>query len=159
MSLTILLDLDDTLLGNSMDTFLPAYMQALGEYLAPYAPPEKMIPALLAATRAMVANTRPDCTLLEIFNASFFSALGLQPEELGDVIDNFYQEVFLDLKDLTRQLPQAVEFVEQALARGYRLAIATSPLFPRAAIQQRLEFGDQLRGRSAVSGPQDVGAG
>ena len=47
MSLTILLDLDDTLLGNSMDTFLPAYMQALGEYLAPYAPPEKMIPALL----------------------------------------------------------------------------------------------------------------
>ena len=140
MSLTILLDLDDTLLGNSMDTFLPAYMQALGEYLAPYAPPEKMIPALLAATRAMVANTRPDCTLLEIFNASFFSALGLQPEELGDVIDNFYQEVFPDLKDLTRQLPQAVDFVEQALARGYRLAIATSPLYSRQAVLQRLEW-------------------
>ena len=29
MKLTLLLDLDDTLLGNNMDTFLPAYFHAL----------------------------------------------------------------------------------------------------------------------------------
>jgi len=33
-----------------------------------------------------------------------------------------------------------VSFVEEALGRGYRLAIATSPLFPLTAIQQRLAW-------------------
>jgi FMN phosphatase YigB (HAD superfamily) len=140
VSLTILLDLDDTLLANGMETFLPAYLQTLSRYLAPYAPEERMIPVLLAATRAMVANTRPDCTLLEVFNANFYPALGLQAEQLAEVLAGFYQEVFPGLRSLTRPLPEAIEFVEQALERGYNLAIATSPLFPRTAVLQRLEW-------------------
>jgi FMN phosphatase YigB (HAD superfamily) len=140
VSPTILLDLDDTLLANSMDTFLPAYLQALGRHLAAYAPPEKMIPALLTATREMVANTRPDRTLLEVFDTSFFPALGLQAEEMEEVFASFLQDVFPGLQRFTRQLPEAVEFVEQALAGGNRLAIATSPLFPLPAILQRLEW-------------------
>ena len=36
----ILFDLDDTLLGNSMDTFIPAYFQALTRYVAEWIPPD-----------------------------------------------------------------------------------------------------------------------
>lgn len=140
MSPTILLDLDDTLLGNSMDTFLPAYLQALGEHLAAYAPPEVMIPSLLAATRAMVENTRPDRTLMEVFEASFYPALGIDAQAMEPAIDSFYREIFPGLQRHTRQIPQAIEFVEQALAAGERLVIATSPLFPRTGIVQRLEW-------------------
>ena len=34
MSLTLLLDLDDTLLDTNLDAFMPAYFQALSQHLA-----------------------------------------------------------------------------------------------------------------------------
>lgn len=140
MSLTILLDLDDTLLGNSMDTFLPAYLQALGKHLAAYAAPEAITAAMLAGTQAMIANTSPDRTLLDVFSASFYPALNLQAGELDQAFASFQKDVFPSLQRYTRRLPESIEFVEQALARGYQLAIATSPLFPLPAILQRLEW-------------------
>ena len=40
MSLTLLLDLDDTLLDTNMDVFVPAYFQALGNTCAERVAPE-----------------------------------------------------------------------------------------------------------------------
>jgi hypothetical protein len=62
MSLTLLLDLDDTCLGNSMDTFIPAYLQAMGDHLSGYIPPEDLASALMSSTQDMFQNTRPDRT-------------------------------------------------------------------------------------------------
>ncbi|MGD2162318.1 MAG: hypothetical protein PVG04_04440, partial [Anaerolineales bacterium] len=56
---TVLLDLDDTLLINSMDSFLPAYFQRLGAYLSDVADPDRMLAALMAGTQAMLANDDP----------------------------------------------------------------------------------------------------
>lgn len=140
MTLTLLLDLDDTLLSNGMGTFMPAYLQALGKYMAPYISPERMIPALLAATQLMIRNDQPDCSLKDIFDATFFPAIGMQREQLQGIIDNFYMEVFPSLQPLTQFRAEAVKLVEEAFARGYQVAIATSPLFPITAINQRLEW-------------------
>ena len=140
MTLTLLLDLDDTLLSNGMGTFMPAYLHALGEYLAPYVPPDRMIPILLGATQLMIRNDQPDCSLKDIFDAAFFPAIGKQPEHLQEIIDNFYKEVFPSLRHLTQFRGEAVNLVEEAFARGYKIAIATSPLFPKIAVDQRLEW-------------------
>jgi FMN phosphatase YigB (HAD superfamily) len=140
VTLTLLVDLDDTLLGNDIATFLPAYLRALSEHLAPYAAPEKLVPTLLKATRAMVMNDRPDRRLIDVFEAAFYPALGLAREDLREPIDTFYREVFPGLKNLCQPIPEAVRVVEQALGRGYRLAIATNPLFPRPAILHRLAW-------------------
>jgi FMN phosphatase YigB (HAD superfamily) len=138
VTLTLLVDLDDTLLGNDIATFLPAYLQALSKHLAPYAAPEKMVPTLLKATRAMVMNDRPDRRLKKVFEDAFYPALGLAPEDLQKPLETFYREVFPGLQNLCQPIPEAVRLVEQALARGYRVAIATNPLFPRPAILHRL---------------------
>lgn len=53
MTLTLLIDLDDTLLINNAELFQEIYLKALAEHLKPHVPPEKMISQLLAATRAM----------------------------------------------------------------------------------------------------------
>jgi FMN phosphatase YigB (HAD superfamily) len=140
MSLVLLLDLDDTCLGNSMDTFLPAYLQALGEHLAEVISPEKMLPALLASTQEMLANQRPDRTLKQVFDGNFFTKLGSNPEDFADHFESFYSDVFPSLKSLTQYRPEAVSMVEEAFRRGYSVAIATNPLFPRSAILQRLEW-------------------
>lgn len=140
MTTTLLFDLDDTLLANQMDSFLPAYLKALGGFLSPIVDPQRMIPALMAGTDRMVANRRPDCTLREVFDEVFYPALGLERSELQALIDRFYDEIFPSLQPVTAPIPGAVEAVEQALARGYHLALVTNPLFPRQAILHRLAW-------------------
>jgi FMN phosphatase YigB (HAD superfamily) len=137
---TLLIDLDDTLLGNDMNVFLPAYLKALAARLAAYAPPEQLIPTLLAATRTMLENNRPDRTLKQVFDAAFYPALGLRAEDLQSELKDFYAEVFPTLEGYTQRWPQASELVAGALRRGFRLVIATNPLFPRAAILHRLRW-------------------
>ena len=140
MTLTLLLDLDDTLLGNQIDTFLPAYLQALSGYLAQHVEPDRMIAALLAATRRMVANQEPSCTLEEIFDEAFYPAIGVEKSRIRPVLDEFYERIFPSLRSLTQYRPEAVELVDAALDRGYQIAIATNPLFPRNALLQRLAW-------------------
>jgi HAD superfamily hydrolase (TIGR01549 family) len=140
VSLTLLLDLDDTLLHNHIDEFLPAYLKLLSAELAPYAPPEAMVAQLLSATRKMAANQRPDCTLKQIFEAAFYPPLGLTPEDLQEVIQRFYEERFPSLQSLTRRKPEAVDLAQVAFERGYRVAVATNPLFPRRAVEHRLAW-------------------
>ena len=140
MSLILLLDLDDTCLGNSMETFLPVYLQTLGEHLADIIPPEEMLPALLSATQEMLENKRPDRTLKQVFDRAFYTKLDLDPQNFTDLFESFYSEVFPSLKSLTQYRPEAVSMVESAFRRGYTVAIATNPLFPLTAILQRLEW-------------------
>ena len=140
MSLTLLLDLDDTLLVNPLDQFLPAYLSKLSTYLAPYAEPSSMVQALLAGTRQMVENQQPDCSLRDVFGSVFYPFLRVQPQEIQPAIEQFYADVFPTLKKLTQINPDAIELVDTAFKRGYRVAISTNPLFPQTAIFQRLEW-------------------
>lgn len=140
MTLTLLVDLDDTLIGNEMSTFLPAYLNALGEYLSSYAEPQRLVSTLLYATQQMIQNPRPDRSLIETFDAYFYSSLGIPRDEMQDSFDKFYAEIFPHLQSHTVFRPQAVDFVEQALKLGYEIVIATNPLFPRTAILQRLAW-------------------
>ena len=140
MTQTFLFDLDDTLLGNNMDLFLPAYLQALGAHMASYADPRRLVKTLLAASAQMLANLRPDRTLEDVFDAGFYPPLGIEKEQVRSLLDTFYKEEFPKLRSLTQFRPEAVELVKTTLARGGRVAIATNSLFPRTAVLQRLSW-------------------
>ena len=142
MNLTLLLDLDDTLLVNNIDDFLPAYLQAFARFMEHAIPSNRFIQALLAGTERMVKNRLPDCTLREVFEETFYPTSGLQPAEFERLAEHFYAEVFPSLRGLTRSNPAARQVVEQALERGYDLVIATDPLFPRSAVEQRLAWAN-----------------
>jgi FMN phosphatase YigB (HAD superfamily) len=140
MTLTLLIDLDDTLLGNDMDTFIPAYLRALGKHLAPHIDTSRLTPIMLAATQNMFQNNRPDRTLKEAFDPDFYPALGVTESQIRQPIDEFYAEVFPALSGTTQPRPEAVEVIDEAFRRGWKVAIATNPLFPLAAIQHRLDW-------------------
>jgi FMN phosphatase YigB (HAD superfamily) len=140
VKLTLLLDLDGTLLDNNVGAFLPAYTKALSEYSKAYVQPDLFVRTLLAATQKMVLNNLPDRTLKETFDDAFYPTLGLQEAEMRETFDRFYRDVFPTLKTITRPIPAAMKLVEDALERGYKVGIATTPLFPRTAILQRLEW-------------------
>ncbi len=140
MPVTLLLDLDDTLLDTNMDAFIPAYFKALSAALADLVSPDVMLPALMGGTQAMMLNTDPAFYLREIFDAYFFPKLGLDRSALQARIDRFYEEIFPSLGPLTHPVPEAIQLVDWAFDQGYRVAIATNPLFPLRAIQHRLSW-------------------
>lgn len=140
MTLTLLLDLDDTLLGNHIDTFLPAYLNALGKHLINHVSPDRMTHHLLAATRVMLENNTAVNSLEQSFDGAFYPAIGKPKEQLRPLIEQFYDDVFPELQPLTHQRPEAVQMVEQAVRQGHTLVVATNPIFPLKAILHRLNW-------------------
>ncbi|MGE5071913.1 MAG: DinB family protein [Anaerolineae bacterium] len=140
MTLTLLFDLDDTLLDTNMPEFIPAYFKSLANRLSSWVAPDTMLPALMAGTKAMLANEDPTRTLEDVFDAVFYPALGVRKDALRPAIEEFYRTVFRDLSTITRPRLGARELVEWALASEYRVAIATDPIFPLAATHERIRW-------------------
>ena len=140
MTLTLLLDLDDTLLNTNLQAFIPAYFQALSKELTPYVAPEVMIRALIAGTNLMNTSEDFSRTLETVFSSEFYSRLNIPQCELEPAIEAFYDNVFPNLGGLTTQVSDAKRFIDWATAKGYRIAIATDPLFPSKATFHRLRW-------------------
>jgi FMN phosphatase YigB (HAD superfamily) len=138
--LTLLLDLDDTLLSSNIENFIPAYFQALSESLKEMVSPEVMIKALMGGTRRMMAKTDPVHTLKIVFDEYFYKEISVDPWKIQQKIERFYDDVFPTLNSLTKQIPQAIEFVKWAFNQKFRVVIATNPLFPIKAIHHRLRW-------------------
>jgi FMN phosphatase YigB (HAD superfamily) len=137
---TLLFDLDGTLLSNPMQSFVPGYMKALSSYMAPIIDPEIFFQALMASTQRMLRNQDPDCYLKDVFDASFYPMLGIPQGTIMPALEQFYVQIFPTLKSLTSPIPEAVRVVQAAFKQNDTLAIATNPLFPLTAIEQRLDW-------------------
>lgn len=142
MSLTLLLDLDDTLLDSNMNVFIPAYFEQMAGFLAHRAEAALIKKELMAGSVLMFKNQRSDLTLEQIFAGHFFPAVGLDRLELQPELDHFYDDIFPLLKEFSAPRPGAVELVEYAFAKHWRIVIATNPLFPRKAIEHRLRWAN-----------------
>ena len=140
MTLTLLLDLDDTLLTNDINTFVPAYLKALGKHLIEYVAPDHMARQLLAATKVMTENNIPALTLENAFDQAFYPAISRTKEEMRAALEQFYEGTFPALQSITAQRPAAMQMVEWALANSHTTVVATNPIFPRSAILHRLRW-------------------
>lgn len=140
MTITLLLDLDDTLLHTNMDAFIPAYFQKLAAHLAPLVPSETLLKYLMQGTRRMMASEDLTHTLREVFDQNFYPFLGVDRDALLPLLEQFYDDVFPGLQVVTSRLPGAVDFIEWAFEAGHRVVIATNPLFPQKATHHRLRW-------------------
>jgi FMN phosphatase YigB (HAD superfamily) len=140
VSLTLLFDLDNTLLSNGMDTFLPVYFQQLSNHVADLIDKNHFTKTIFENIQKANDNKRPDISLENVFECSFYSQLGIQEEVIRPRFESFYLNVFPELKSLTSPRPEAVALIDECFNRGYQVLIATNPLFPIAAVEQRLEW-------------------
>lgn len=138
---TILFDLDGTLLPIDTDAFIKGYFDSLAEYAGHIVPPRKLVQEVWAATAQMIRNTDPGLTNAEVFARAFFPAVGQAEEALMPVFDSFYRTRFPALRSACSGLPGiARSVVETALEMGYEIVLATNPLFPRIAIEERMRW-------------------
>lgn len=138
---TILFDLDGTLLPVDTDRFVYHYMKALAAHVGPLVPAERLVAQVMASTYVMVANTDPELTNAQVFAQDFFPKVGYDAAELMPVFERFYRDRFPSLKSACNGLPGiARAVVETAVAKGYEVVLATNPVFPRVAIEERMRW-------------------
>ena len=140
MTLTVLFDLDDTLLKSHMGSFLPAYFSGLGQTLAQLGSQEKIKKQIRYAVGEMVANQDPSKYLKEIFASNFYAPLRTTESECQPALDRFYTEEFPKFRSLVSQNPKAKLLIKWCQSQQMKLAITTNPLFPETATRQRIEW-------------------
>ncbi len=140
----VLFDLDDTLLYSNVGSpeagFLRHYFALLTDFARPLADPKTFMTALLTATESMQRDLDPETTNEQAFAPVFAALLGKPWAELQPVFGRFYEEQFPQLRVHTRPHPDARPVVQTCIDAGYRVAIATNPLFPLRAIEHRLAW-------------------
>jgi FMN phosphatase YigB (HAD superfamily) len=137
---TIMFDLDGTLLPIDQKEFIVAYFGAAIGKLAPLGyDKDRLVASLWAGTRAMMIN---DGTLTnaERFWQVFEKAFGHTQAEMSPLLDAFYHNEFNDVKRLLTCMPPSREIVYGLRDKGYRLVLATNPLFPAVAVAARLRW-------------------
>ena len=103
---------------------------------------KRFVAELMAGTQAMITSQDPDLTNREVFWKVFCQRTGLDQETMETFIEGFYRDRFGDLKVLTTCRPAAREIVQLCLDNDLLVVVATNPLFPKNAIEQRLEWGE-----------------
>ena len=137
----VLFDLDGTLLPMDQDHFIKTYLGMLSRRIAPYGyEPQAFLAAMWKATGAMIKNDGAK-TNEEAFWTAFRAVVGDGITEHLGVFDTFYDEEFdLVAPIVARPTQAARELVLSLKARGFRVALATNPLFPSIATQKRMAW-------------------
>jgi HAD superfamily hydrolase (TIGR01509 family) len=137
---TILFDLDGTLLPMEQEKFVKAYFGGLAQKVAPCGfEPKALIANVLGGTEAMVKNDGKK-TNEEVFWDYFASIYGENVRAHIPVFDAYYREEFQSVKNACGFNPEAAKAVRKIKEKGYRVALATNPLFPSVATESRIRW-------------------
>lgn len=137
---TILFDLDGTLLPMDQDVFAKHYFGLLARKVAPlgYAP-DQLVKVIWSGIAAMVKNDG-SCTNEEAFWRFFTGIYGEKALQDKPVFDAFYSNEFNQVQAVCGFAPQAPALIHSLKEKGYRVVLATNPLFPAPATQNRIRW-------------------
>ena len=140
MITTILFDLDGTLLPMDMDTFLKAYMGSLAVKLAGCGyEPRHMIETIWKGTAAMIRNDGTktnEAVLWDLYTAEY----GEGAYQDKAIFEDFYQNEFQLVQQACGYAPEAAEAIRKIKDMGFRVVLATNPLFPEIATYSRIRW-------------------
>lgn len=137
---TVLFDLDGTLLPMDQDIFINTYFKHLAAKLAPLGyEPKKLLKTIWDGTMAMIANngSRPN---IDAFWEVFAQVYGEDSLAHKPFIDGFYSSEFARVQEVCGFSPMAKEIVDSLKAEGKTVVLATNPIFPAVATENRIRW-------------------
>lgn len=136
----VLFDLDGTLLPMDQDTFIKAYLGGMAKKLAHHGyNPDELVKAVYTGMKAMTCNDG-SCTNEEAFWQAFTGLLGEKVRDDMPIFDDFYRNEFQEVKNICGFLPEAAQTVRKLKEMGYRVVLATTPMFPSIATESRIRW-------------------
>lgn len=135
------------MLDIDMEFFLEKYFEKMVGMARKYGveKAEMLVERLWRATEAMIQDKDPQKTNLQVFEENFFHDYHHPQEMMRPFFEQFYASGFRELQGHCQPFPQIRSMMEKVFNRGYRVVIATNPVFPLNALEQRLcwaEVGD-----------------
>lgn len=136
----VLFDLDGTLLPMNQDEFVKIYFGLLAKRLAVRGyKPQRLIETVWKGTKAMVLND--GCrSNEEVFWSAFMDAFGAEALHDKPYIDEFYTGDFVQAKAACGYRAEAKAVVELVKEKGWKAVLATNPIFPAVATENRMSW-------------------
>lgn len=136
----ILFDLDGTLLQVDMQEFIPAYIAGLGRHFDDCVNPGRFARAMRdAIQRLFVPQGGAQGNRTRLL-AHLAARLGLPAAAVASRFDRFAEDGLGDLASLVEPAPLARDILQFCFDRGWRVAIATNPVFPSSVVEARLRW-------------------
>lgn len=137
---TVLFDLDGTLLPMDQDVFIADYFRRLAGKMAPYGyEPRKLMTMIYQGIKAMVTNDGTQSNE-QAFWAVAEAVYGEKVLRDRPHFEEFYRTDFDNIKTVCGFQPRSAEIVRGLKSRGFRVILATNPLFPAQATHWRIQW-------------------
>ena len=136
---TFLFDLDGTLLCMDNKLFEKLYFSTMSEALSDLIEPKKLINNVWSSTEVMVKNLEYK-TNEEVFMEDFQRRIDGNLEIYKERFNKYYDEDFLKTKAAVLENKLIQEGIKILKEKGYKVVIATNPLFPLKAIEHRIRW-------------------
>ena len=134
----ILFDLDGTLLPMDTEAFEKVYFEGLCRHMSEFSPRE-LIGYVWEGTKAMVQNNGTR-TNREAFAECFSKCSGKDYYQLEDHFLQYYETSFQDCRNACGVSERSRKIVQTLKKKGYKVAVATNPIFPRIATESRIRW-------------------
>ena len=145
---TVLFDLDGTLLPIDMKEFIDTYVELMTGFLKSNdLNPDDIVPSIWKATGAMEVNDGL-ITNEELFWKVLMEDLASKNEMYDEkfkrrfqkLLDKFYKGDFQMIRYMVRPSQSCHDAVTMLKEKGYRVVLATKPMFPEIAVNERLSW-------------------
>lgn len=138
---TVLFDLDGTLLGMDYKEFENIYFSLLGTKFEKYCSPKELYNNIWESTIYMIKNSDGVRLNQDIFFEKFNQLIREEHRDLYIAgFNEFYEKEFDLVKDATYRMENMIKAVNILKSKGYDVIIATNPLFPKFAIDKRIQW-------------------
>ncbi len=138
----LLLDLDGTLLDIEVSFFLDTMTRSMAVYFKDLLPVELFESGLMGCIQELTNNPRADGETNEVgFFSTFEELTGVDAIVARERFGSFYQEVFPGFSRHGAPVRYARELIDMAAENDLVLVLATTPIFPRVAILERMRWG------------------
>ena len=136
----IFFDLDGTLLPMNQDLFLKLYFGSISNKLSKYGyDHKKLVNAIMEGTKAMFLNNGTD-TNENVFWKVFESIYGVGSRKDEPLFEEYYHTDFISAKEGCGYNKYAGKVISKLKEKGYKLVLATNPIFPKVATLQRIKW-------------------
>lgn len=138
----VLFDLDGTLLPIDTNSFIGQYVELLTKKVSQVVEEDFFKERLIISTKKMVSCQSPERTNEEVFLEELLKGMEDKKEVLLNLFEEFYEKeydklqklVFDNENDISRRIIKRLKY------EGKKVVIATNPVFPKKAIDKRLEW-------------------
>ncbi len=138
----LLLDLDGTILDIEVSFFLDTMTRSMAMYFRDLVPDELFELGLKGCIQELTNNPRADSETNEVGFFNTFEALtGVGAMVAKERFGSFYREVFPGFSRHGAPVRHARELIKGTVEKGLVLVLATTPIFPRVAILERMRWG------------------